>query len=172
MTEFPNTRDHLAALAELDKLLRRHGVDYWLFGGWTVDFHAGRVTREHDDIDVAVWADDYSRLAELLVGRGWAHRPEAGEDGYTSYERGGVRLEVAFLACDEGRRVYTPLRDGRGDWPDGTFGRSLPTSRPSGRTRGPPRRTAQTWRAWPPGRSVRGTEQPNGPLQRTGFVGR
>jgi Aminoglycoside-2''-adenylyltransferase len=122
LTAFPNTRHHLAALAELEELLRRHGVDGWLFGGWAVDFHAGRVTREHDDIDVAVWADDFSRLAALLAGRGWVHRPEVGEDGYTSYERGGVRLEVAFLARDERGRVYTPLRDGRSEWPDGAFG--------------------------------------------------
>jgi len=122
MTQPPTVPEQLAALVELDELLRRHAVDYWLFGGWAVDFHAGRVTREHGDIDVAVWADDRGRAAELLVDRGWVHRPEAGEDGYTCYERTGVRLEVAFLARDERGRVYTPLRDGRGEWPDGAFG--------------------------------------------------
>ena len=50
------------------------------------------------------------------------HIPRAGEDGYTSYERGGVRLEVAFLARDDQGRIYTPLRDGRGEWPNETFG--------------------------------------------------
>ncbi len=122
MTEFPNTPDHLAALAELDALLRRRGVDYWLFGGWAVDFHVGRVTRAHGDIDVAVWLGDHRRVTRLLGGRAWVHRPEAGEDGYTCYQRGGVRLEVAFLTRDEAGRVYTPLRDGRGEWPDGAFG--------------------------------------------------
>jgi len=121
MTDFPGTRDQLAALAELDQLLRSEAVGYWLFGGWAVDFHAGRVTRAHGDIDLAVWADDGERVTALLADRGWAHRPEVGEDGYTCYERGAVRLEVAFLARDQAGRVYTPLRDGRGEWPDGTF---------------------------------------------------
>ena len=31
-------------------------------------------------------------------------------------------LEVAFLARDDQGRVYTPLRDGRGEWPNEAFG--------------------------------------------------
>ena len=29
---------------------------------------------------------------------------------------------MAFLARDDRGRVHTPLREGRGDWPDGAFG--------------------------------------------------
>ena len=92
--------DQFAALAELVQLLAQHDVPYWLFGGWAVDFHAGRVTREHDDIDIAVWANDFGRLSAPFDGAAWQHRSEAYADGYTSYERRGVRLEVAFLARD------------------------------------------------------------------------
>lgn len=122
MTEFADAPDQLAALADLDALLRREGIAYWLFGGWAVDFHAGRVTRVHGDLDVAVWADDRARLAALLAAQGWAHTPEAGEDGSTGYARGAARLDVAFLARDPAGRVYTPLREGRGEWPEASFG--------------------------------------------------
>jgi hypothetical protein len=115
----------LAALAELDPLLRRHDVHYWLFGGWAVDFHAGRVTRDHGDIDIAIYTDDCTRLAALLRDQGWVHRPDVGEDGYTSYERRHVRLEVAFLARDERGQVYTPLENGRGEWPADSFGEEV-----------------------------------------------
>jgi Aminoglycoside-2''-adenylyltransferase len=71
----------LAALEELHRLLERHGIQYWLFGGWAVDFHAGTVTRPHDDLDLAVWLEDYDRIAAL----------------------------------------HTPLREGRGAWPDEAF---------------------------------------------------
>jgi hypothetical protein len=47
--------------------------------------------------------------------------PEEGEDGYTGYERGPVRLELAFLARSEDGQVYTPVREGRGAWPDEAF---------------------------------------------------
>jgi len=105
--------EQLAALARIHELLERHGIEYWLFGGWAVDFHAGSVTRPHDDLDIAVWLKDHNRIAALLAADGWKHAPEEGEDGYTGYERGAVRLELAFLARGVKGQVYTPLREGR-----------------------------------------------------------
>lgn len=58
----------------------------------------------------------------MLAAVGWTHVPERGEDGSTRYERGVVRLELAFLARDAAGVVYTPLRDGRGTWAHGAFG--------------------------------------------------
>jgi hypothetical protein len=125
MNELANVSEQLSALAELHRSLDAHGIIYWLFGGWAVDFHVGRVTRAHDDLDIAVWLADRDRLAELLASHGWTHTPEAGEDGYTVHVRDGVRLEVAFLVRDERGSVYTPLRDGRGEWPGEAFGDEL-----------------------------------------------
>jgi hypothetical protein len=58
---------------------------------------------------VAVWQADLDRIRALLRAAGWVHAPEPGEDGYTGFERRGVRLELAFLACDEDGSVHTPL---------------------------------------------------------------
>jgi hypothetical protein len=113
--------DQLAALASVDALLTPARIDYWLFGGWAVDFYAGEVTRAHDDIDVAVWLADHDRIAALLAADGWAHAPEADEDGGTGYERDGVRLELTFLVRD-GSTVSIPLRSGRVPWSDDAFG--------------------------------------------------
>jgi hypothetical protein len=111
----------LAVLGSTCDLLDRQGIEYWLFGGWAVDFHAGRPSRAHDDLDLAVWAVDHSRIASLLSSEGWSHAPEPGEDGYTGYERAGVRLELAFLERSADGTIYTPLEDGRGVWPEGAF---------------------------------------------------
>jgi hypothetical protein len=113
--------EQLAALADVARSLEAAGLDYWLFGGWAVDFYAGAVTRPHADLDLAVWLDDLPRIAELLEASGWRHAPEPDEDGGTGYERDGARLELTFLARD-GDLVFTPLRDGRAAWPDDTFG--------------------------------------------------
>jgi hypothetical protein len=117
-----SNEEQLAALATLDELLGRDALDYWLFGGWAVDFHAGEVTRAHDDVDIAVWATDLGRVSTILERDGWRHTPDEGEDGYTAFEREDVRLEVAFIARGQHGEVFTPLRGGaRGEWPDDAF---------------------------------------------------
>ena len=113
--------EQLAALARLHELFQKHDIEYWLFGGWAVDFHAGSVTRPHDDLDIAVWFQDQDRIAALLTEDGWKHAPQEGEDGYTGYEQGAVRLEIAFLASGENGHVYTPLQEGTAEWPDEAF---------------------------------------------------
>src|SRR3978361_255874 len=106
MTAAPRAARQLRTISGLDRLFSEHHLDYWLFGGWAVDFHAGRVTRDHEDIDLAVWHADLDRLRVLLDGAGGVPAPVPGEDGYPGYERGGVRLELAFLARDEAGLPY------------------------------------------------------------------
>ena len=110
--------EQLAAVRSIHELFEEQGIEYWMFGGWAVDFHAGSVTRVHDDLDIAVWLEDRDQIAALLRANGWSHAPEPHEDGYTGYERDAVRLELAFLARSEGGSVHTPLRVGRATWPD------------------------------------------------------
>jgi hypothetical protein len=108
----------LLALRSVDALLGDAGIAYWLFGGWAVDFHAGRITRPHDDIDIAVWRDDVPRIVVLIEHEGWLHAPYADEDGGTGYERDGVRLELTFLVRRADGRVAIPLRDFDAPWLD------------------------------------------------------
>ena len=117
----PREQQQLAALGEVDARLRDAGTEYWLFGGWAVDFHVGSVTRPHDDVDIAVWLADVPRIAELLEADGWRHAPDPDEDGGTGYERDGVRLELTYLVR-EGDAVFTPMRDGRGTWSEEALG--------------------------------------------------
>jgi hypothetical protein len=112
----------LQTIGWLHELLSARGIDYWLFGGWAVDFHVGRMTRTHADVDVAVWHSDLGEIRRLLDDAGWIHAPEPGEDGYTGYERSGTRVELAFLARDGAGAIHTPLVHGRGEWPAGSFG--------------------------------------------------
>jgi hypothetical protein len=99
-----NAEDQLSALLHLDELFRQNGIEYWLFGGWAVDFHAGKVTRPRDDLDLAVWSRDGERVREVLTAADWRHTPE---EGYSVYELDDVRLEVAFLD--------------HGEWPPNSF---------------------------------------------------
>jgi hypothetical protein len=108
--------EQLSALARVSSQLDAAGIDHWLFGGWAVDFYAGEVTRTHDDVDLAVWLDDFPRIEELLHADGWRHAPLPDEDGGTGYERGAVRMEFTFLVREDGR-VVMPMRDRSVEWP-------------------------------------------------------
>jgi hypothetical protein len=112
----------LAALRDVGALLDGAGIPYWLFGGWAVDFHVGAVTREHDDVDLAVWLRDLPRIRGLLEADGWVHAPRPEEDGGTSYERSGVRLELTFLVRAQDGSIAIPFRHGPGRWAEEAFG--------------------------------------------------
>jgi hypothetical protein len=115
-------KEQLSALADVGELLGRSGFDYWLFGGWAVDFHLGTVTREHDDIDLAVRLHDAEAVGLLLQTQAWQHKPHDGEDGGTGYERGAVRVELTYLASDDTGRILIPLRDGNALWSEEPLG--------------------------------------------------
>ena len=108
--------EQLQALDRVAHALDAIGADYWLFGGWAVDFYAGAITRSHEDLDLAVWLDDLPRIATHLGNEGWTHQQSPDDDGGTAFVRQGVRLELTFLVRDEEGEIYTPLREGRGRW--------------------------------------------------------
>lgn len=112
----------LAAIGRLNAMFDRGRIDYWLFGGWAVDFHAGGLTRDHADIDIAIWQTDSAAAHALLAAGGWRHTPAPEQDGFTTYVRGRLHLDLAFLASDERDTVYTPLKSGRAEWPPDSFG--------------------------------------------------
>jgi hypothetical protein len=82
--------EQLAPIGQAHNLFEAHHVDYWLFGGWAVDFHAGQVTRPHADIDLAVWLSDLDRVRQPLDEAGWRVLNDQPTDGYVVFERRGV----------------------------------------------------------------------------------
>jgi predicted nucleotidyltransferase len=104
--------EQLDALRRVSRLLEHAGIDYWLFGGWAVDFYVGSVTRAHDDVDLFVWLQDVPQIADLLQRDGWRHAPLAGEDGGTGYERESVRLELTYLIQGNDETVAIPMSSG------------------------------------------------------------
>jgi len=107
----PGAEDQLAAIASLSRALDHEAIDYWLFGGWAVDFWVGRVTREHDDIDVAAWRRDYAAIGTALQTVGWRHTPVPDEVVGTRYQWGKAQVEFTFMTTDNDGRAVIPLPD-------------------------------------------------------------
>ena len=80
--------DVVTALDRLDK----HGVRWWLDGGWGGDALVGQQTRPHDDLDLVIELADSDRAVAALS-----------ELGYTLYPD---ERPTKFVLCDErDRRV-------------------------------------------------------------------
>jgi hypothetical protein len=120
--ELSSAELQLAAIASLSSALDQHGIEYWLFGGWAVDFWVGAVTRQHDDIDVAAWRQDYDTIRAALQAAGWQHTPAADDVVGTRYQRRSAQLEVTFVVADEDGRIIVPLADRSVVWSTESFG--------------------------------------------------
>ena len=68
--DMQRAQQQLAAIAGLDSSLEEHDIDYWIFGGWAVDFWVRSVTRDHEDIDVAAWQSDKDASRRLCSAMG------------------------------------------------------------------------------------------------------
>ena len=87
---------------------RAAGLDYWLFGGWAVDFWVGRLTRDHDDIDAAAWRRDYEKIRAALLAVGGRHTPVEDDVVGTRYSRRSSELELTFVEDRDGT-VVVPI---------------------------------------------------------------
>lgn len=118
--------DQLAALAEVARLLDERSIGFWLAGGWAVDFHLGRISRTHSDVDVVVATIDRYRVADAVLTLGFAEQPSSRPRTIALFDRDNVRLEVTFIEAGPDGAIVTP---GYEDWPwdDGSFPDELVT---------------------------------------------
>ena len=86
-------------------------IEHWFFGGWAVDLWVGRLTRQHDDIDVLVWRHDEARVHEALGSAGWLHTPTPKDLVGTNYARDGYKLQLTFVVPGAEAGVVVPVPD-------------------------------------------------------------
>lgn len=58
-------------VVDLYNELNQSGVTIWIDGGWAVDALVGRETRPHQDLDIAVEAEQVAQLKRCLEQRGY-----------------------------------------------------------------------------------------------------
>jgi hypothetical protein len=115
------TLRQLALVAEIAGALDRAGLDWWLFGGWAMDFHAGRVTRDHSDVEFFVWEHEGPAVRAKLVGAGFLAVPGLHPDEGQPFLKDGQELGAWYLRPTSGGGICTPGRWADWLWPDGAF---------------------------------------------------
>jgi hypothetical protein len=63
-----DTRDIPRDVARVVALMTKFPGQWALCGGWAVDAWLGKVSREHGDVDIAIFEDDQLALRDLLPG--------------------------------------------------------------------------------------------------------
>ena len=120
-----DTQIQLALLRELAVLLDRARVRFWLRGGWALDYHAGRITRDHGDIDLVARFRQRTRIRKLLEENGY-RVVRLTALASIQFSKRGQDVGLAFIWTDEMARTVTRGRESwlahRGlRWPDDAF---------------------------------------------------
>jgi Aminoglycoside-2''-adenylyltransferase len=117
----PDTNEvQLGLIQEVGGVLGQAKIRWWLRGGWAIDFHLGRVTRRHDDVDLVTWLRHRGRIRRLLLAAGFR---EVG--GYRPpqlvVEKFGEEVSFLFITRHD-RQIVVP---GYESWPfrPGVFSR-------------------------------------------------
>ena len=106
---------------EIRDALDAAGVAWWLFGGWAVDFHLGRVSREHGDIELYIWSVDAERVSKVFRGAGFAPETIAYPDEAVEFTKDG-QLICAVLLVETAEGIVIPGRWTDWPWPCDAFG--------------------------------------------------
>jgi Aminoglycoside-2''-adenylyltransferase len=94
----------LELIEEIDRLLGASAIRFWLRGGWALDFHLGRVTRQHADIDLVAWLRHRERIRRLLTCHGFSEVAGYPHPQLVLEKRGG-EASFIFIARHEGQIV-------------------------------------------------------------------
>jgi lincosamide nucleotidyltransferase A/C/D/E len=102
------------------------GVRHWVGGGWGVAALAGRQTRQHRDLDLAVDAGDLSCCLSVLVGLGYAAETDWLPVRIEMRSPGERWVDVHPVAFDKsGHGRQADLDGGFFDYPPDAFSRGL-----------------------------------------------
>jgi hypothetical protein len=116
-----DTRTQFDLIREIAAALDGAGIAWWLFGGWGMDFHAGRITRDHDDIEIFSWKHDASAVRLALTAAEFTHVPGLYPDECQTFLKCGQEIGFWFLVRNEGGAIHTPGRWADWPWAAGAF---------------------------------------------------
>jgi hypothetical protein len=109
-----------ALIREFASICTAASIEFWLRGGWAMDFFLGRITREHEDVDLFVWGKDAPRLMERLQQAGFEEQGGPPPEAQRNVAKDGEELHLALLATSEQGQIVVAGGPWAGaPWPDG-----------------------------------------------------
>lgn len=98
MTEI-QTKLQLEVLGEICAITDELDIEFWLRGGWAIDFLLGKITRFHEDIDIMTWIQNRDRLEEVLSKAGYKQLPvkEPFCGRQSDFSKNEVDVQIGYL---------------------------------------------------------------------------
>jgi hypothetical protein len=122
-------RRQFELIHEFASLAGECGVEWWLRGGWALDFLLGRVTRAHEDIDLFIWAADAAKLLPRLKDKGYQEIGGPPPEQQRNLVKNGEEFHMTLIEENElgvvtagGRWANVPWPKGMLDGPIGQIG--------------------------------------------------
>ncbi|MGE6256838.1 nucleotidyltransferase domain-containing protein [Heyndrickxia sporothermodurans] len=106
------TAAQLKILSEINAISAEIGCEFWLRGGWAIDFLLGRVTRAHDDIDLVTWIQHREQLERALADAGYKQTPvkEDFRDRQSDFCKDDVEVTFSYITrTSEGSLIMNGL---------------------------------------------------------------
>ena len=97
-----SSSDIVALYTELEQM----GVTFWIDGGWCVDALVGRITRVHDDLDIALAWKDVVPMEAYLLSKGYKRVEEESKWNFVMMDEEGRKIDFhAFVKDEQGNIV-------------------------------------------------------------------
>jgi hypothetical protein len=107
--------NQLDVIKEVTGIFEHSNIPYWMCGGWAVDFAAGRITRDHGDIDFVIWRLDRDIALHRLGLAGFVPLESEHPVHQIALSRSGLDLEINVIEETAAGTIVCP--GDFGDWP-------------------------------------------------------
>jgi hypothetical protein len=99
------TELQLKVIGEMSAISETLGIEFWLRGGWAIDFLLGKITRTHDDIDIVTLIENRERLENELLKAGYEQVPvkEQFRNRQSDFQKGSVEITYSYLTLNVNR---------------------------------------------------------------------
>ena len=99
-----DSKPQLLILKEIQDIVSALDLKIWVRGGWAIDFHLGRITREHSDLDLVAWIKHRELLEKELVRAGYKKIPVS--EYQTDFLKKDVDASIVFVCLSDNGEIF------------------------------------------------------------------
>lgn len=100
-----DTKVQFRLIKEIDSILRRARIRYWLRGGWALDFLLGEITTSHSDIDLVTWKRHAQRIRHLLTVHGYRALRTRIPETQMNFSKRSQHISIVFVKKSSRKRI-------------------------------------------------------------------